>query len=229
MHDRPFQRHDLVWLSPRNARAARPACACTAGDSAAIELLADWLAGGHPLIVTRQARDCPPGLIQLGLALPPMLGKRRHAFLMDCTAITRHAPPPLVAESVDRLPDTVRTTAERLLELPVVRAAKPRLFGSAAMEVITGLRCLGPQSDLDLLLSPRSFAEALAAVEALSSLHVGRSTPQVDGELRNRRGDDVAWRELAVAPRRLLVKRFDSVALIDCQDFARGFASLVVT
>jgi phosphoribosyl-dephospho-CoA transferase len=228
MPDLPFQRHDLVWLSPRSARAARPACVCTAKDSAAIELLADWLAGGHPLIVTRQPSDCPAGLIQLGLALPPMLGKRRHAFLMDRTAVTRHAPPPLLAEAAERLPDTLRTSVERLLALPAVRATEPRLFGSAAMEVITGLRCLGPQSDLDLLLSPRSFAEAVAAVEVLSTLQDGRDAPRVDGELRNRRGDDVAWRELALAPPRLLVKRFDSVALIDYPDFADGFASRIM-
>jgi phosphoribosyl-dephospho-CoA transferase len=222
MPERALERHDLVWLAPQAAVAAQPAGPCCAADPEARRLLADWVAAGHPLIVARQDGELDAGQIRLGLALPPALGKRRLAFRVAREQIARSAPPPTLSAAA-ALPESWRPLVSRLLGLPAIGAAAPRFYGSAAMQLTTGLACLGADSDLDLLLTPPDGPAALAACRALAAVDAPRCGPRIDGEIRNRSGDAVAWRELAADSRQVLLKSLDAVRLVGREAFADGF------
>ena len=222
--EQAMERHDLVWLAPSAAPRAEPDGPCTNADAGARARLGDWIAAGHPLIVARQGNNCPAGQLRLGLALPPSLGKHRLAFRVARSDVLRHAPPPLLSMAiVDALPVGWQPRLLELLGLSALMAASPRVFGSAGMQILTGLCCVGADSDLDLLLTPTDWSAAQTACRALASLDAANSTPRVDGEVRNALGQAVAWRELAVEPRQVLVKVMSEVRMIPLESFAHGF------
>lgn len=228
MPERPLERHDLVWLAPAavgsTVGAVQPVGPCCAADPEASRLLADWVGAGHPLIVARQDDTVAAGQVRLGLALPPALGKRRLAFLVGRHNIVRSMPSPaLTVAALSVLPAHWRPLLTTVLALPEMLAARPRFYGSAAMQFETGLSCLDAGSDLDLLLTPPDWPAALAACRALVALDDPRCPPRLDGEIRNKTGDAVAWRELATDSRQVLVKSLDQVRLVDRTTFADGF------
>jgi phosphoribosyl-dephospho-CoA transferase len=156
--------------------------------------------------------------------LPPALGKRRLAFQVSRADIARCAPPPaLTAAVIGELPPDWRALALRLLGLQEILATGPRILGSAAMQLTTGLPCLGPDSDLDLLLSPCDAADAHIVCRVLAALDERPCQPRVDGEIRNAAGEAVAWREFASDSRQVLVKSFHGVRLAGREDFISGF------
>lgn len=228
MPERALDRHDLVWLAPAAARTAQPDGACAAADPDSDpntgRLLADWVASGHPLIVARQHGELGPAQIRLGLALPPALGKRRLAFRVGRADIVRSMPPPaLSAANFDALPADWQALLATLLGMPAIMSTAPRIYGSAALQMTTGLACLGAESDLDLLLTPPDWATALAACCALTALDAPQRRPRLDGEIRNGAGEAVAWRELAADARQLLVKTHAAVRLVGRAAYADSF------
>lgn len=217
-------RHHLAWLTPGAGAAAQLAGPCCLSAAAARDLLEAWLRRGFPLIVTRQ----PAGLaatIQLGLALPPAEGKYRLAFAVPRAMVRDIGPPPLLADAAAALPIPWRTTIAAVLATPDIAVCEPRLYGSAALQVLTGEACLGAASDLDLLLSPRSWPAAQRAAASLLELGASLDHPRLDGEIASPAGLAVAWRELAAAPARLLIKRINAVELLATTQFAVGFAA----
>lgn len=90
-----------------------------------------------------------------------------------------------------------------------------RVFGSLAWQALTGLRCLGPGSDIDILLRPISRQQLQAGVALLSGPAHGLP---LDGEIMFPTGDAVSWKEWATAGAaraRVLVKGPDAVRLAD--------------
>lgn len=216
-------RHHLAWLAPFAAGTAELAGPCCLAEEAAQELLDRWLRRDRPLIVTRQPAG-PAETICLGLALPPADGKYRLAFSVPRQMVRVIRPPPLLADAVAALPIPWRTTIAALLAAPEIAACEPRLYGSAAMQVLTGETSLSESSDLDLLLSPSSWPAAQRAAASLLKLGENLPGPRLDGEIVNPAGFAVAWRELATAPARLLVKSISAVELLATTQFAAEFA-----
>ena len=222
MPERRPDRHWLVWLDPGAARQALPEANCRATPEFASKQLADWLSAGHPLIVARQDGTSEREL-RLGLALPPEMGKYRLAFRVRPEAIRRLEPPPaLDAQALGALPESWRDWLTGALAHGELRAAEPRILGSAGMQVITGRDCVAPGSDLDLLLSPPDYPAARALCERLVTLSAQAPMP-IDGEIHNVRGEAVAWRELAGGARRLLMKSIDGAWLGERRAFAAAF------
>jgi phosphoribosyl-dephospho-CoA transferase len=88
-----------------------------------------------------------------------------------------------------------------------------QVYGSLAMQAITGQRYLTPRSDIDLLFAPASRAALGAGIELLA--RYGAVLP-LDGEIVFPSGDAVAWKEWINAERdgaRVLVKDARSVRL----------------
>lgn len=218
-----MHRHDLAWLWPHTAGAARPAGGSCAPAHAARALLDDWIERGHPLIVTRQSPGSGAG-IALGLALPPAWGKARLAFLVPRECVRETMPPPTLASARERLPQAWRPKLRALLASSEVAAASPRVYGSAAIEALTGEPCLGLTSDLDLLLSPPTWAAAVAVAAAVAAIDEAIAEPRLDGEIWNPEGVAVAWRELAARPQRVLAKGHTDVELVSLASFGTSFA-----
>ena len=224
MHDRPLQRHDLVWLRPDTAEQAVAAASCAVVVPRAVTLLADWVAAGRPLIATTQPAALGVGRARLGLALPPQQGKFRLAFILPASAIARIERPPLLADVQDALPPMWRRAAEDLRAALPNEPCAPRVFGSAAMTAHTGLRCLGPESDLDLLFEPVDSGAARRLREALRAHAPAAGAPRIDGEVRNPVGCAVAWREWITSTGQVLVKRDrDTPALMARREFDAAF------
>lgn len=224
MPERRHARHDLMWLSPAAVTSARPLLVEPGAVEAARAVLADWVGADRPLVVARQPRELPPGRMLLGLPVPASRGKQRLAFDVARAQVTRCAPPPPLAAIAAHLPPAWQPRIEALLADPAIAAANPRAYGSAAMQALTGLDCLGEQSDLDLLLTPQSREAALAVMAALDSLDRAGKGPRLDGELVDRRGRATSWRELLRGTHHVLVKQIDAVAMTGYDDYLAGFA-----
>lgn len=225
-----FARHDLAWLSGAGWDQVL-------GSAAPEHALAvdRWRQAGWPLVVRRADAVQLPGQIALGLALPPRPGggrKVRVPCRVDVGQVCRHAPP-LPLEQVIAVPTaplppgqvlseaaTVLPQWQRALTALAAQAATQgialRVYGSLALQHLTGQAYLTARSDIDLLAQPRSLAELDAAL-ALLQAHAA-SLP-LDGEIDFPGGWAVAWKEWAAARAsapgsRVLVKTMDRVALV---------------
>ncbi len=227
MREMRRQRHFLVWLRSGCASMAQPTgigyqIASERNRLDAIALLAEWILARRPLVLGRQ-EGVQPGMIRLGLPLPPSQDKRRLGFDLPLATVTlSSAPPPLDAIG-DDLPESWQPTLAALRASPQVRACAPRVFGSVAMQRLTGLPYLTGSSDLDLILSPPDWAAARAAIDTLLGIEAVDAKPRIDGEIVDPLGRAVCWRELAGATDTLLSKHLDGVALIARRDFIDAF------
>lgn len=181
--------------------------------------LALWRRRDWPLVVRRREPGLPAGMLSVGLPLPPAAdgSKRRIACNIAMDRIARHAAPLLLATAIKAAPLAWQAPLQALLADNARAAGAPTLqvFGSLAMQALTGQSYLGPASDIDLLLVPRS-APALHAGLALLLRHA--DAVPLDGEIVFPGGAAVAWREwagsAAGAPgQRVLVKGLEGVQL----------------
>lgn len=212
-------RHDLVWLDAEAAAHARALPGGAAAVPDATARLAAWAAAGRPLVLSRQPRELAPGRTLLGLPLPPSDGKHRIAFDVPTARIARRAPPPPLGAIASLLPAQWQTTLRTLTGHADIAATAPRAFGSAAMQAITGIACIGEDSDLDLLLQPRSRGAALRALDALAAIAAQAGQPRLDGEMLDRRGRAASWRELLSGAPQVLFKHIDGVGMTRREDF----------
>jgi phosphoribosyl-dephospho-CoA transferase len=215
-------RHDFVWLDADAAAHARALPGCSAGLSDPGAHLAEWAAAGRPLVLSRQPRELAPGRTLLGLPLPPSAGKHRIAFDVPTSRIARRAPPPPLHAIAPLLPPEWQGTLSALTANADIAATAPRVYGSAAMHALTGVPCLGEQSDLDLLLAPTSRSAALRALDALGAIAARGGRPQLDGEMLDRHGRAASWRELLGDSRQILFKHIAEVGMTSREDFLAG-------
>lgn len=196
------ERHDRVWLRPDWPQWLR-----TPLPPAEAAALGDWLGAGLPLAGARKAPHDAADTVRLGLTLP---GRRRLGVALGHAALARIAPPLTLAEVLDSAPVSWRARARAVLDLAGFCGAgvQVHVYGSLSWQHLSGTAYVTPDSDLDLLLcidgSGRSNGDILSLLAGLTALEGG--TPRLDGELRLPDGSDVAWRELAARPPKLLVR-----------------------
>ncbi|MGE5652618.1 malonate decarboxylase holo-[acyl-carrier-protein] synthase [Noviherbaspirillum sp. UKPF54] len=211
-------RHSLVWLEPEGWKEALDA----AGDSCR-EGLACWGARDWPAIVRRCDDDAAPDQVCLGVALPPdpVSGAKRRIALRARQELVKKSLAPLNLEhAVPDMPGAWQPHLAALCEQAGAAGIGFRVYGSAAMQHLTGESYLTPSSDLDLLFLPTTSAQ-LAAGLALLSVHTG-AVP-LDGEIVFPSGHAVAWKEWLGAQRaqtgcRVLAKELHAVRLMKPQD-----------
>jgi phosphoribosyl-dephospho-CoA transferase len=203
-----FSRHELVWLTASGWEAAQ-ARALPAQQAS----IAQWRRHGWPAIVRRSDPALAPGQVGLGIALPPAAdGTKGRVALTACVAdIARRTPPLTLADAAKAAPPRWRTLLGALAAesggLPI------RVYGSLAMQAITGQDYLTDRSDIDLLFAPASHGELAAGIALLA--RYGALLP-LDGEIVFPSGDAVAWKEwlqAAPAQARVLVKDARAVRL----------------
>jgi phosphoribosyl-dephospho-CoA transferase len=201
-----FSRHDLAWLTCAGWEAAltraRP------GQHAAIE---QWRRGDWPAIVRRADAGLAPGQVSLGIALPPAAdgSKGRVALNVHMADIARTTPALALADAVGAAPQRWRALLDEFVAQSDGLAIQ--VYGSLAMQAITGQEYVTPRSDIDLLFSPASHDALGAGIELL--VRYGAVLP-LDGEIVFPSGEAVAWKEWLGAGRakaRVLVK--DSLAV----------------
>jgi phosphoribosyl-dephospho-CoA transferase len=209
-----YRRHDLVWLTPEGWETALRGM-----EGAALELARRWRARALPAVVRRNEPDTPPGWQCLGIPAPPdpQTGQKvRVGFAAEFRHVAERRPG-LALDQADAPPCWQPGLASLDIAL---RAAgvECRVFGSLAMQTLTGERYLGAGSDVDLLLRPRDSAQLDAGLALLA--HHAQSVP-LDGEIEFPSGHAVSWKEWLGADGqahsgadRVLAKHLDAVALL---------------
>ena len=206
-------RHSLVWLDAEGWRAVLAQTpACFHAD------VIRWGEADWPLTVRRQDAGCSSDQLCLGVALPPLLNgdKIRLPFRVAQSVIIRSRPPLLLSHIAPGLPQRWRDAAIRLYEAAQQSGNSVQVFGSAAMQSITGLAYLHAASDLDLLLQPSTLQQLADCVQLFRTFD--QQLP-LDGEIIFGATVAVALREWCNAADqeggfRVLVKQAAGVALM---------------
>src|SRR5471032_1914386 len=203
-----LSRHNLVWLSSQGWRDAIAAAAPE--HRAALER---WRDNDWPAIVRRRDADAHANEVCLGVALPPDAQgrKARIALRVQALEVTRSIPP-LPLKGV--LPTLASPWREELTALDNRAVGLVlRVYGSLALQMLTGQSYVTPRSDVDLLFYPAT-PQQLNAGLALLAFHATHLP--LDGEIVFPSGQAVAWKEwlqAQAAGAHVLVKERDGVHL----------------
>ena len=208
-----FARHDLVWLTARGWQRVRAGAPPeTAGA------LERWHDGGWPAVVRRAEADLAPGEVAVGFALPPHPDggrKLRVGCRVELADVQRRTRALALVGAIDAVPDAWREGLRALEQQAADAGLGLAVYGSVALQALTGQRYLTARSDIDLLLRPLSRKQLMAGLDLLAA-HA-QALP-LDGEVVFPDGRAVAWKELraafAGAPgTRVLAKSLERVAL----------------
>jgi phosphoribosyl-dephospho-CoA transferase len=218
-----YRRHDLVWLTPQGWDAAERGLI-----GAPLDLARYWRTRGLPAVVRRTEPGTPSSLVCLGIPAPPDARsgqKVRLGFAAERSQVARVSPALALDEAEAPAAWHPGLTSLRI----ALRAAGVdcRVFGSLAMQTLTGDRYLGASSDVDLLLRPLDAAQLEAGL-ALVARHA-QSLP-LDGEIEFPFGHAVSWKEwLGVGVQhgaaRVLAKHLDTVALMRRDELLAQFGA----
>lgn len=214
-----YARHDLAWLSDDGWQHA---LSDAASGTPAHAVIARWAEARWPLIVRRRDAAVQPGPaigaqnaeVCLGLAAPPdpaSGAKLRLPLSVPSRHIARHSAPLPLQAVAHALPAHWKCAFARLYDASA--ALDLRVFGSLALQALTGQPYLRDSSDIDLLFRPRSIGELDAGTLLLASFLV--ELP-LDGEIVFPSGQAVAWKEWFTAranTERVLIKSQASVKL----------------
>ena len=200
----------LCWLSEDGwrdvLRAAQPE------HRAALKL---WQDQDWPAVVRRLDVGAQPDEVCLGLPLPPdedtgekiRIALRVRAAHIDRTSRAVELQAAIRSSGPWREALTAMERDARTMDL--------RVYGSLAMQSLTGLLYLSPASDIDILFHPRSPCQL---VEGLAQLSRHAAHLPLDGEIVFPGGQAVSWKEWRMAmthPAKVMVKQLHSVRLSD--------------
>jgi phosphoribosyl-dephospho-CoA transferase len=217
-----YARHSLAWLSENGWRIARAKAA--EADRCVID---EWWHANWPAIVRRSDIDTAEGHICIGLAMPPNPAsgvKTRVALTTAATGIEKISPP-LKIEAVLNAVGGHWAAYLKMLQVDAETGALPiRIYGSCALQAITGKQYITKASDIDLLLYPRT---AKQLHDGLNLLELHSKKLPLDGEIVFPTGQAVAWKEWRNAMRktagRVLVKETKKISLLTMQDLVATF------
>ena len=161
-----------------------------------------------------------PNTIGLGLALPPdpHTGvKMRIPLSVNLDDIARHELPLELAAAKSALPSAWQAAYSELSDDVCSRQLEFRVYGSLALQAITGLPYLTATSDIDVLFYPRTHAQLQ---QGLLLLRAHAQHLSLDGEIVFPSGRAVAWKEWVEATEhtnnvRVLVKSMSVLNLAD--------------
>lgn len=209
--DARASRHDLAWLNRQGWDAA-----IAGARPEHRTALARWQKNDWPAIVRRRDADAAPDQVCLGIPLPPDTAsgnKIRISLRVESSHIGHTSPPlPLRAAPLDG-----KLAALEALTRPTASTAEIALhiYGSFAMQALTGESYLTPSSDIDLLFYPICKPQLDAGLALLAAQ--AKLLP-LDGEIVFPGGAAVSWKEWlqATANRsRVLVKELHAVRLAE--------------
>ncbi len=208
-----FYRHNRVWL---NASGWQRACA--AANKENLSELERWAANDWPLTVRRSESMLPADSLGLGLALPPDVQtslKTRIPLTVNLNEITQHEPPLLLTAVASVMPPAWKDACTDLTHDLIGAQLELRVYGSLALQAITGLPYLTATSDIDVLLYPRTHAQLR---QGLHLLHIYAQRLPLDGEIVFPSGCAVAWKEWVEAVRgshKVMVKSMANLNLMN--------------
>jgi len=207
-----FARHDLVWLTSRGWQRVR-----AAAPADALDRLDRWRDAGWPAVVRRLEVDLAPGEVAIGFALPPGAeGKVRIGCRVELADIGRRTRALPLVGALDAAPAAWREALAALERQAAEAGLGLAVYGSLALQALTGQHYLTPASDIDLLLRPLNRAQLMTGLDLLARY---AALLPLDGEAVFPDGRAVAWKELRAAfdsapGTRVLAKGLERVGLV---------------
>jgi len=204
------KRHALVRLTAAGWEQAAAAVAPALRD-----VVQGWQQHDWPAVVRRRDADVSDDEICLGIALPPAAsGSKLRVALRVAQVHVREVRAPLtIAEVMPHVPLQWRAALEKLQHEVQAQRLDMRVYGSLALQALTGMIYLRPDSDIDLLFCPIDEQQLVAGMQLLTQT----AALPLDGEVQFPDGA-VAWKEwhqAAGSPTgRVLLKRNQDVALL---------------
>ena len=202
-----FHRHDLLWLDPEGRQAALRNIALCIPPDAAMERAAALI--GDPRIPAIAASQCdvPPGFVGIGFSSPDRIGGTRFRVSASAplTSIVRRVDPFQAARRALR-EGPLRPVLSALIEAGKRSNLETGVFGSLALEAVTGLPYTGDGSDVDIYLRLQGGGEGLASFYQDLLDCEARFARRVDAELEYREGAAINLKELFSPGQTLLAK-----------------------
>jgi phosphoribosyl-dephospho-CoA transferase len=217
-----YKRHQLVWLSERGWREAAAEV-----PSASRHLPQRWQERDWPAVVRRHDADAMDDQVCIGIALPPDSEgiKLRLPLRVPVTQIREMRAPLPIGDVLMHAPVSWRSALQELHYKAMAQALDLRVYGSLALQALTGLTYLRAGSDIDMLFTPTNRFQLERGMQLLS--HYAQVLP-LDGEVLFPAGA-VAWKEWLQAStdtgNRVLLKRADDVCLMTVAEVVAGAAS----
>jgi phosphoribosyl-dephospho-CoA transferase len=212
------RRHDLVWIDVDHL--SRQTLGTDPAIPGAVEA---WFRYGRPAVVCRQ-HQAAPDRVCLGVPLPPREGGARVALLTARAAMRTVQAPPALTQVIPSAPVHWREPLQRLALAADALGISLSVYGSLLWQHLTGESYVTSRSDIDLLLRVSGSAQLLRAFQLLRDWE-HESGLRADGEVQLADGAGVAWRELASAPARVLVKSLHDVQLRPGREVLRRIAT----
>ncbi|EJL80703.1 malonate decarboxylase holo-(acyl-carrier-protein) synthase [Herbaspirillum sp. CF444] len=212
----PYKRHSLVWLSERGWQDA----AATLPDEHRHHVRR-WRMHDWPAVVRRQDADCPEDAICLGVALPPDTegNKLRLPLRVAKTQVRMVRAPLEIADVIPHAPLSWHAALQQLHGDIAAQGLSVGVYGSLALQALTGQRYLRDSSDIDLLFRPSGEQQLTEGIR-LFERHA--QVLPLDGEVAFPDDAAVSWKEWAQAGRRpdnrVLLKRSRDVSLVRVGD-----------
>lgn len=209
-----FRRHSLVWLNDGGWQDVRV-------DATHLPVVQHWQQSRWPLIVRRRDADAANDDVCLGIAAPPDAqgNKLRIPVRVSSAGIHASREPLDLAETIPHAGPRWRDALSRLQQDAKEEGVPVRIYGSLALQALTGQGYLRDTSDIDLLLAPRDRHQLEQMLDLLQRY---RQILPLDGELAFPDGTAVSWKEWMRARgevnQRVLVKRTADVALLHVGD-----------
>ncbi|MDO9420033.1 MAG: malonate decarboxylase holo-[acyl-carrier-protein] synthase [Herminiimonas sp.] len=213
-------RHNRVWLSSSGWQRA-----CAAASPAHLSALQHWAANDWPLVVRRSESVLPADSLGLGLALPPdaQTGvKTRIPLTVTLNEITQHEPALAFSAVANAVPSAWQAAYVDLIHELDAAQLKLHVYGSLALQAITGLPYLTAKSDIDVLFSPHTHVQLQQGLQILQTY--SQQLP-LDGEIVFPSGRAVAWKEWANAANsshKVMAKSMTTLNLMNVDDLLFG-------
>ena len=210
-------RHRQIWIRPEDAGEV-----FFERDESREKLnyLGSWIRQNKPLVgrASGQANLASKDLRPIGLLqFESPKSKQRLHLLVKNTLIDKVEQPLLLSSVLAYLPLQHRLCATHLLDLLQGVKVEIRVFGSAFWSHAQKSTCMTDQSDLDLIIQAHdrnAIEKTFAALVKCGNLYAIR----LDGELELPDGNTVAWRELLIRPKSILVKSDHGPTLRNCSE-----------
>lgn len=209
-----FARHKLVWLTNTGWEAALEAAPPQQRDGILKWHRADW-----PGVIRRSDADAGETEVCLGIPLPPSVvdgARLRIPIRAARTEIRKKRDPISIGEAAQVAPPVWRKPLGELAELATDEGLSTGVYGSLAMQALTGMEYVTAKSDVDMLFYPDSALQLAAGIKIFRRV---QNRLPLDGEIVFPSGDAVAFKEwISVTGSRLatrvLVKQKQLVQLM---------------
>jgi len=214
-----FARHKLVWLSDIGWQSVLNNIYVNPDAQPSWQYAIDqWRRANWPAIVRRDDSEKEEHEVCLGITLPPNQSndsKTRIAFRVARSEVKKILDPIRLGAAIESAPPAWHGPLTAL-EVEIRRQGLSfGVYGSLALQALTGQAYVRPSSDIDLLFYPASIEQLDAGMMLLATT---LEVLPLDGEIVFPSGQAVAWKEWLNAshnevPARVLVKQKNAVRL----------------